>query len=129
MDSSRTVKTASETPAEETQAVEILDEPKALSEALAAEPATAVMIEAAAPELPPEMTGAPEVETGLAEPPAQNPNEETETAVKQADAESRIKEAVPEEPTPAEPTRRAVRTLGPRSAVPIRPGRILRPRR
>jgi hypothetical protein len=129
MDSSRTVKTASETPAEETQAVEILDEPKALSEALAAEPATAVMIEAAAPELPPEMTGAPEVETGLPEPPAQNPNEETETAVKQVDAESRIKEAVPEEPTPAEPTGRAVRTLGPRSAVPIRPGRILRPRR
>ena len=125
MNSSRTVKTASETPAEETQAVEILDEPEALPEAVAAEPAASVMIEAPAPELPLEMTAAPEVETGLPESPAQNPNEETETA----DAESRIKEAVPEEPAPEEPPRRAVRTLGPRSAVPIRPGRILRPRR
>ncbi|MFP6633502.1 MAG: hypothetical protein VCD16_12775 [Planctomycetota bacterium] len=129
MDSSRTVKTASETPAEETQAVELLDEPEALPEAVAAEPAASVMIEAPAPELPLEMTAAPEVETGLPESPAQNLNEEAETAVKPADAESRIKEAVPEEPAPAEPTRRAVRTLGPRSAVPIRPGRILRPRR
>ena len=129
MDSNRTVKTTSETPAEETQAVEILDEPEALSETIAAEPAAAVMIEAPAPELPSEMTGAPEVETGLPEPPAQNPDEETETAVRQADAEPRIKEALPEEPAPAEPTSRAVRTLGPRSAVPIRPGRILRPRR
>ena len=128
MDSS-TVKTAPEAPAEETQAVELLDEPEALPEAVAAEPAASVMIEAPAPELPLEMTAAPDVETDLPEPPAQNPNEETETAVKPADAESRIKEAVPEEPAPAEPTRRAVRTLGPRSAVPIRPGRILRPRR
>ena len=129
MNSSRTVKTASETPAEEPQAVELLDEPEALPEAVAAEPAASVMIEAPAPELPLEMTAAPEVETGLPESPAQNPNEETETAVKPADAESRIKEVVPEKPAPAEPTRRAVRTLGPRSAVPIRPGRILRPRR
>ena len=125
MNSSRTVKTASETPAEEPQAVELLDEPEALPEAVAAEPAASVMIETPAPELPLEMTAAPEVETGLPESPAQNPNEETETA----DAEARIKEADPEEPAPAEPTRRAVRTLGPRSAVPIRPGRILRPRR
>ena len=124
MDSSRTVKTASETPA-----VERLDEPDALSEAIAAEPAASVMIETPTPELPSEMTAAPEVETGPPEPPAQNPNEETETAGEPADAESRIKETVPEEPAPAEPTRRAVRTLGPRSAVPIRPGRILRPRR
>ena len=125
MDSSRTVKTALETPAEETQAVELLDEPEALPEAVAGEPAASVMIETPVPELPLEMTAAPEVETGLPESPAQTPNEETEPA----DAESRIKEAVPEEPAPAEPTRRAVRTLGPRSAVPIRPGRILRPRR
>ena len=125
MNSSRTVKTASETPAEEPQAVELLDEPEALPEAVAAEPAASVMIETPAPELPLEMTAAPEVETGLPESPAQNPNEETEPA----DAESRIKDADPEEPAPAEPTRRAVRTLGPRSAVPIRPGRILRPRR
>ena len=129
MDSSRTVKTASETPAEETPAVERLDKPDALPEAIAAEPAASVMIETPTPELPSEMTAAPEVETGPPEPPAQNPNEETETAGEPADAESRIKETVPEEPAPAEPTRRAVRTLGPRSAVPIRPGRILRPRR
>ena len=134
MDSSRTVKTASETPAEETPAeetpaVERLDKPDALPEAIAAEPAASVMIETPTPELPSEMTAAPEVETGPPEPPAQNPNEETETAGDPADAESRIKETVPEEPAPAEPTRRAVRTLGPRSAVPIRPGRILRPRR
>ena len=128
MDSS-TVKTAPETPAEETQAVELLDEPEALPEAVAAEPAASVMIETPVPELPLEMTAAPEVETGLPESPAQNPNEETETAGEPADAESRIKEVVPEKPAPAEPTRRAVRTLGPRSAVPIRPGRILRPRR
>ena len=129
MDSSRTVKTVSEAPAEETQAVEIFDEPEALPEAVAAEPAADVMVETPVPELPSEMTTAPAVETDLPEPPAQAPNEAAETAVKPMDAEARIKETVSEEPAPAEPPRRAVRTLGPRSAVPIRPGRILRPRR
>ena len=124
MDSNRTVKTVPEAPAEETQAVEILDVPEALPEAIAAEPATAVIIETPVPELPSEITTAPAVETDLPEPPAQNSNEATETVVKPMDTEPRVKEAVP-----AEPARRAVRTLGPRSAVPIRPGRILRPRR
>ena len=126
MDSSRAVNTAEEAPAEEPQAVEPVDEPEALPEAVAAEPVAAVMIETPAPELPPEMTAAPEVETGLPESPAEDPREEAETAAQPAtaDAESRIKKG-----GPAEPTRRAVRTLGPRSAVPIRPGRILRPRR
>ena len=124
MDSNRTVKTVPEAPAEETQAVEILDVPEALPEVIAAEPATAVTIETPVPELPSEITTAPAVETDLPEPPAQNSNEATETVVKPMDTEPRVKEAVP-----AEPARRDVRTLGPRSAVPIRPGRILRPRR
>ena len=134
MDSSPTVKTVPEAPTEETQAVETLDVPEALPEAIAAEPATAVIIETPVPELPSEITTAPAVETDLPEPPAQNSNEATETVVKPMDTEPRVKEAVPEEsapsePAPSEPARRAVRTLGPRSAVPIRPGRILRPRR
>ena len=124
MDSNRTVKTVPEAPAEETQAVEILDVPEALPEAIAAEPATAVIIETPVPELPSEITTAPAVETDLPEPLAQNSNEATEAVVKPMGTEPRVKEAVP-----AEPARRAVRTLGPRSAVPIRPGRILRPRR
>ena len=134
LDSNRTVKTAPEAPAEETQAVEILDEPEALPEAIATEPPAVVTIETPAPEFPSEMTTAPAVETGLPGSPAQNPNEATETAVKPRDAKPRVKEAAPEEsppsePAPSEPARRAVRTLGPRSAVPIRQGRILRPRR
>ena len=124
MDSNRTVKTVPEASAEKTQAVEILDVPEALPEVIAAEPATAVTIETPVPELPSEITTAPAVETDLPEPPAQNSNKTTETVVKPMDTEPRVKEAVP-----AEPARRAVRTLGPRSAVPIRPGRILRPRR
>ena len=124
MDSSRTVKMASEAPAEQTQASETFDEPEALPEAIATEPAAAVTIETPAPELPSEMTTVPVVETDLPEPPAQNPNKATETAVKPMDAETGIKEAAP-----AEPSRRSVRTLGPRLTVPIRPGRILRPRR
>ena len=124
MDSNPTVKTVPEAPTEETQAVETLDVPAALPEAIAAEPATAVIIETPVPELPSEITTAPAVETDLPEPPAQNSNEAPETVVKPMDTEPRVKEAVP-----AEPARRAVRTRGPRSAVPIRPGRILRPRR
>jgi hypothetical protein len=90
-----------------------------------------VVIETPAPELPSEMTTAPVVETDLPEPLTQHPNEATETAVKPMDAEPGIKEkeAAPAEPAPAGPDRRAVRTLSPRLAVPIRPGRILRPRR
>ncbi len=124
MDSNPTVKTVPEAPTEETQAVETLDVPAALPEAIAAEPATAVIIETPVPELPSEITTAPAMETDLPEPPAQNSNKTTETVVKPLDTEPGVKEAVP-----AEPARRAVRTLGPRSAVPIRPGRILRPRR
>lgn len=124
MDSNPTVKTVPEAPTEETQAVETLDVPEALPEAIAAEPATAVIIETPVPELPSEITTAPAVETDLPEPPAQNSNKTTETAVKPMAAEPGIKE-----PAPAEPPRRAVRTLSPRLAVPIRPGRILRPRR
>ena len=129
MDSNPTVKTVPEAPTEETQAVETLDVPEALPEAIAAEPATAVIIETPVPELPSEITTAPAVETDLPEPPAQNSNKTTETAVKPLAAEPGIKEPAPAEPTPAEPPRRAVRTLSPRLAVPIRPGRILRPRR
>ena len=129
MDSSPTVKTVPEAPTEETQAVETLDVPEALPEAIAAEPATAMIIETPVPELPSEITTAPAVETDLPEPLAQNSNKTTETVVKPMDTEPRVKEAVPEESAPSEPARRAVRTLGPRSAVPIQPGRILRPRR
>ena len=129
MDSSRTVKMASEAPAEQTRASETFDESEPLPEAIATEPAAAVMIETPVPQLPPEITTAPRVKTDLPEPLAQNPNEATETAVKPMDAEPGIKEPAPAEPTPAEPPRRAVRTLSPRLAVPIRPGRILRPRR
>ena len=129
MDSNPTVKTVPEAPTEETQAVETLDVPEALPEAIAAEPATAVIIETPAPEFPSEITTAPAVETDLPEPSAQNSNEATETVVKPLDTEPGVKEAAPAEAAPAEAARRAVRTLGPRSAVPIQPGRILRPRR